>query len=277
MLAKTTLALITAVAMVSMAVAEEDLTGIKCVINGKKAAKADSFVEYMGSKVYFCCGNCVKAFKKDVKLKDEAKYATKANHQLVLTGQFVQKGCPISGSPVDEDQMTEVGGAKVGFCCENCCKKVADADGLEAKAKLVFATAAFKKGFEKKKTEVDLTNVKCFMMPAKNVAAKQAVDYAGGKVYFCCKRCAGKFSKDPEKYATQANQQLVATGQFVQTACPISGGDMDDSETAKVGGMTVKFCCDKCSGKVASAASKEDKAKLVFSKKSFAKGFAAKK
>lgn len=173
--------------------------------------------------------------------------------------------------------MTEVGGAKVGFCCEKCLKKVNDAEGLEAKATLVFATAAFKKGFEKKKAEADLTDVKCMMMPKKNVTAEQAVDYQGGKVYFCCKRCAGKFAKDPEKYSVQANQQLVATGQYVQTGCPFSGGDVDDSESTEIAGVTVKFCCDKCKGKVNGAASDEDKAEMVFNKKAFDKGFAAKK
>lgn len=277
MFAKTILAVLTAVAMISTTLAEEDLTGVKCVVNGKKAAKAGSSVEYMGGKVYFCCGNCVKAFKEDVKLKDKAKFATKANHQLVLTAQFVQKGCPISGGAIDEDQMAEIGGAKVGFCCEKCLKKVNDAEGLEAKAGLVFATAAFKKGFEKKKDEVDLSNVKCMMMPKKNVTAKQAVDYQGGKVYFCCKKCAGKFAADPEKYAAQANQQLVATGQYVQTSCPFSGGDMEDSESTEVAGVTVKFCCDKCKGKVEGATSDSEKTEMVFNKKAFGKGFAAKK
>lgn len=277
MFAKTTFAILMALAMVTVTVADEDLTGIKCIVNGKKAAKADSFVEYMGGKVYFCCGSCVKAFKQDVELKDKAKFATKANHQLVLTGQFVQKGCPISGGEIDEDQMADIGGAKVGFCCENCLKKVNDAEGLEAKADLVFAAAAFKKGFEQKKADIDLTNVKCMMMPNKNVSAEQAVDYQGGKVYFCCKRCAGKFAQDPEKFAVQANQQLVATGQYVQTACPFSGGDVDDDQSTEVAGVTVKFCCGGCQGKVASAADDATRAELVFNKKSFEKGFAAKK
>jgi YHS domain-containing protein len=282
MIAKICLAVITACALVMTTVADEDLTGIKCVVNGKKAAKAGSSVEYMGGKVYFCCGNCVKAFEADVKLKDKAKFATKANHQLVLTGQFVQKGCPISGGAVDEDQTVEVGGAKVGFCCEKCVKKVNDAEGLDAKAELVFANAAFKKGFEKKKEEsdkpeIDLSGVKCMLMPAKNVSAKQAVDYNGGKVYFCCKRCVAKFSKDPEKYAALANHQMVATGQYVQTSCPFSGGKLNDSESTEVGGVTVKFCCGNCKGKVEAAESVSDKAELVFSKKAFEKGFAAKK
>ncbi|MEL7338628.1 MAG: YHS domain-containing protein, partial [Planctomycetota bacterium] len=52
--------------------------------------------------------------------------------------------------------------------------------------------------------DADLKGVKC-IMNGKSVDAGTAVDYKGGKVYFCCKGCAGKFAKDKEKYATKAN------------------------------------------------------------------------
>jgi YHS domain-containing protein len=252
----------------------QDLTGIKCVINGKKAATEEASVEYKGGKVYFCCEHCADAFAEDVKLKDKAKHTIKANHQLFLTGQFVQKGCPMSGAPYEEEFITEVGGTKVGFCNEGCMNKVKNAENLEAKAKIVFSEAAFKRGFEKRKAELKLDGVKCILMTNKDVVADKSVDYKEGKVYFCCGGCAKKFSADPEKFTTMANHQLASTGQFIQKGCPISGGDVDDEESSVVAGVTVRFCCEKCKAKVDGAATDEAKIELVFGAKGFEKAFA---
>lgn len=272
MFAKIVLSLSAAFVALTFAPQEPDLTGIKCVINGKKAATAKSFVEYKKGKIYFCCDQCAESFAEDAKLKEKAKFAVKANHQLVLTGQFKQKGCPFSGGPIDENLVTKVGGTKVGFCCEGCQKKVTDLEKLEDKVNLVFSQAAFKKGFELKQPEVDLTGVKCLMMKDKDVSAEHAVDYRDGKAYFCCGNCAKKFAADKDTYSVAANQQLVVTKQFKQTACPISGGGVDDDEVSTVGGVSIKFCCDKCKGKVDSAPDEESKAKLVFGKR-FEKAF----
>jgi predicted RNA-binding Zn-ribbon protein involved in translation (DUF1610 family) len=119
---------------------------IACPVTGKPINKEHS-VAYKEAKVYFCCPNCPKAFEKDT-----AKFATKANHQLVLTEQAVQKKCPITGQPTKEEQMVEVAAAKVHFCCPNCKGKVAKAEGKE-QLELVFADKAFAKGFEVKKEE----------------------------------------------------------------------------------------------------------------------------
>ncbi|RLS34346.1 MAG: YHS domain-containing protein [Planctomycetota bacterium] len=119
----------------------------KCVVSGGPA-KEDKTVDYKGGKVYFCCENCPKAFEKDVK-----KYATKANHQLVATGQAKQAKCPISGGKLNPEKTVKVGGVDVQFCCENCQGKVAKAEG-DAQVELVFSDAAFEKaGFAVPKAE----------------------------------------------------------------------------------------------------------------------------
>lgn len=244
-----------------------DLTGIKCVINPKAQAKADKFAEYMGGKVYFCCGNC--------KAKFEAKpeeYSVKANHQLAATGQYVQKACPFSGHDIDEDIVAKVGGVEVGLCCKDCLAKLEGAESTEAKAEMVFNTKAFKTGFAKKE-DINLENVKCMMMPKKGVKADVAVDYRDAKVFFCCKGCASKFSKKPEEYAVKANQQLVATGQYVQKACPFSGGPVSDDQVVEVGAAKVKFCCGNCMKKFQGADSDEARAQMVFSNDAFDKAF----
>lgn len=119
----------------------------KCVVSGG-AAKEDKTVAYKGGKVYFCCENCPKAFEKDV-----AKFATKANHQLVATGQAKQAKCPLSGGKLNPEKTVKVGGVDVQFCCENCQGKVAKAAAAD-QLELVFSDAAFEKaGFAVPKAE----------------------------------------------------------------------------------------------------------------------------
>ena len=125
---------------------EDPLKGAKCPVSGQPA-KAEHAVDYNGGKAYFCCPNCPKAFKAET-----AKFATKANHQLVLTSQTTQKACPLSGGKLNPDTAIEVAGAKVAFCCPNCKAKVEKAEGDE-QLNLAFSDAAYKKAFEIKKAE----------------------------------------------------------------------------------------------------------------------------
>ncbi|MFM7138122.1 MAG: hypothetical protein ACKO1M_13790, partial [Planctomycetota bacterium] len=92
-----------------------------CPVSGH-ACDPDATAEFEGGKVCFCCEKCVKAFA-----ADSAKFTAKARQQLVVTGQMVQKGCPLSGGPVKPGTQVEVGGVPVGFCCNNCKGKVAKA------------------------------------------------------------------------------------------------------------------------------------------------------
>lgn len=126
---------------ISVGIAAEKAFEAKCPISGA-AAKEDKFVEYKGGKVYFCCGGCPEKFK-----ADSAKFASKANHQLVATGQAKQEKCPLSGGACKEDKFTEVGGVKVLFCCDGCKGKVEKAEG-DAKVDAVFADGPFAKAFK---------------------------------------------------------------------------------------------------------------------------------
>lgn len=248
----------------------DDLTGIKCVVNGEAGAKKEAAAKYLDGEVYFCCGGCKSKFE-----AAPEKYTVKANHQLALTGQYVQKKCPISGGELSEGVTAKVGGMEVGFCCNNCQGKVESAEDLAAKADLVFTKEAFAKGFVKKEEEVSLDGVKCMLMPKKDVSKDQFVEYEGGKVYFCCKGCVGKFKGNTEKYTGLANHQLVLTKQFVQTGCPFSGSEVDPEQMVTINGVEVGFCCGNCKGKV-EAAEEKDRVEMVFGKDAFKKGFAQK-
>lgn len=119
---------------------------IKCPVSGKKADKANALA-YKEGEVYFCCMNCPKAFEKET-----AKYATKANHQLVLTGQYEETKCPLTGRPLNPEQAVTINDVEVHFCCANCKGKVAKAEEDE-QLNLVFADKAFDKAFQKKEKE----------------------------------------------------------------------------------------------------------------------------
>jgi YHS domain-containing protein len=130
------------VAVASLIAAEGvKLEGVKCVVAGSKAASEKNAVDYKGGKVFFCCQNCPKAFEKDT-----AKFAAKANAQLVATGQAKQEKCPLSGGALNKDTKISVAGADICFCCEKCQAKAKEStDQVE----FLFNDKAFEKaGFK---------------------------------------------------------------------------------------------------------------------------------
>lgn len=173
-----TLALV-AMAFVSSNAADKEFKA-NCPVSGAAAAK-ESVAMFEGGKVYFCCGNCPKAFAKDTK-----KHAAKARAQMVSTGEMVQVACPFTGKAVDSATATKVGDIDVCFCCAGCKGKV---DKAEDKVACVFTNAA--KGFT--------TQTKC-PISGKAIKAEVSVDYKGEKVYFCCPGCPAAFNADPEKF-----------------------------------------------------------------------------
>lgn len=105
--------------------AADDKPALKCPVSGK-AVDATKTVDFNGGKVAFCCENCPKAFN-----ANSAKFAAKANLQLVQSGQLKQAACPFTGKPCAEGKTVEVAGVKVGFCCGNCQGKASKASGDE--------------------------------------------------------------------------------------------------------------------------------------------------
>lgn len=121
-----------------------------------------------------------------------------------------------------------------------------------------------------------LEGVMCIVNPKGPAKAEKAVDYRGGKVFFCCDNCPKAFAANTKKFAAVANHQLVATGQAKQTKCPLTGRDLNPSITVAVGGVDVGLCCNNCKAKVSRAKGKAQ-VQLVFNDKSFDNGFAVAK
>ena len=122
-----------------------------------------------------------------------------------------------------------------------------------------------------------VTKVNC-VVAGKEISLKDAVkvSYRKATAYVCCNNCKAKFEESSAKYATKANHQLFLTSQAKQTKCPISGGKLDKTKTAKISGTTVAFCCGNCQAKAEKATGDEQLA-IAFSDKAFDKGFEVKK
>ncbi len=120
--------------------------------------------------------------------------------------------------------------------------------------------------------DVDFKKIKCVIADKPADEAKTA-DYKDGKVYFCCGGCAGKFAKDSKKFAAKANHQLVATKQYEQKGCPMSGKEVNKETLVKFGETEVGFCCNSCKGAFEGKEDDKEKLDLVFNDKSFAKAF----
>jgi hypothetical protein len=127
---------------VSLLWAEVDLTNAKCPVSGGPASAAGKTVDYKGGKIYFCCPGCDSAFSGDTKA-----YATKANHQLYVTGQAKQIACPLTGEPINPDLSAKIAKTSVAFCCEHCREAAEQADEAK-KLEMVFGDEAFEKGFK---------------------------------------------------------------------------------------------------------------------------------
>jgi len=253
----------------------QDLSGIKCVVNGDQNASADSSIDYLGGRVYVCCPECIKAFE-----SDPEAFATRANHQLVLTGQFRQTKCPISDTEFDPAVTAKVGGTKIALCCEKCLKKIDDTEKMEDRAELIFGNKVFGKSFVKVESDaatnvlpIDLGGATCVVDPARKVSEEFAADHLDGKVFFCCEGCAKTFRDEAQKHAAAANRQLVQTGQYVQTECPLVGGPVSDEHAAVVDGVPVKLCCEKCVAAIGQTKTNKEKIELVFEPTRFARSF----
>ncbi len=116
------------------------LKGVKCMLCSMQVSEKHA-VDYNGGKVFFGCAACPPKFSKDT-----AKYAAKANAQLVATKQAQQTTCPLMGKPVKRGLNLKVAGANVYFCCKKCKTEVASLKG-DAQIEKVFGQKAFAKAF----------------------------------------------------------------------------------------------------------------------------------
>ena len=104
------------------------------------------------------------------------------------------------------------------------------------------------------------------------VSKKFSIDYRLGKLYFCSAECIEKFRADRSTYEAKANAQLVITGHFRQTRCPVNVKEIAPAIKTKICGVDVCFCSADCAKKVRRAPA-DKRPELVFVE-GFDKGFA---
>lgn len=128
---------------IAVAAPKVSLEGVKCLMVSKKDANEEKSAKWKKGEVYFCCDGCLGKFNK-LDDKGKEKFAAAANHQLVMTKQYEQKGCPFSGGKLNPEFTIKVKGADVGFCC-NGCKTKAEKMKEEEQVATLFGEKAFKK------------------------------------------------------------------------------------------------------------------------------------
>ena len=90
----------------------------KCPITGNKI-DSQSFTDYKGSRVYYCCQKCDKKF-----LSEPQKYLSEMSRAGVTPAKL-QTTCPVTGDGISEDDF-EVKTLKgtILVCCKKCVKKL---------------------------------------------------------------------------------------------------------------------------------------------------------
>lgn len=142
--------------------------------------------------------------------------------------------CVVSGQPAKEGSSVEFrGGKKVYFCCDNCPKAYkADPKKFAANAHHQLLQTG------------QITQVAC-PLTGKEINASTAIDVKGVKVAFCCNNCKGKAAKSDDAVALLFKD--IEKGFTLQTACPVSGKDIDVTKTVlEHKGKKIYFCCDNC-------------------------------
>ncbi len=87
-----------------------------CPVMGGKIT-SDSYTDYQGQRIYFCCAGCEGSL-----LKDPDKFFEQAAKDKVLF-ENVQTTCPVMGNPIDKKFFTYYKGRGIYFCCADCIEK----------------------------------------------------------------------------------------------------------------------------------------------------------
>ena len=115
---------------------------VLCPVSGKVVAKKEFSAPYQGGTVYFCSAECTRSFQ-----PEKAEHSTRANLQLVATGQAIQVACPVTGEKLDGNLTLDMQGLRIRFCCIGCLGKVNDEQQEDIRLYYVFGNNAFRNGF----------------------------------------------------------------------------------------------------------------------------------
>ncbi|MEM6779773.1 MAG: hypothetical protein AAF670_19120 [Planctomycetota bacterium] len=127
-----------AVARQPQHVTSERLQDAVCPVHPDQRARRENATNYKDAWLYFSSPEAMQSFDAG-KEKQEAF----ANYQLVLTKQYRQQNCPLSGEEPDEDFGTMmVGKVQLLVLCEDCAKEIGKLP-LEEQVTTVFDAQGF--------------------------------------------------------------------------------------------------------------------------------------
>ncbi len=109
-----------------------------------------------------------------------------------------QTRCPVMGGKIDSTVYTDIQGQRVYHCCPMCSGKLRDDPD---------------KYFQKAAAEGVLfenIQVTCPVSGEELETKDIYTDFEGRRIYFCCMKCLGTFSKDPQKFLKKMDQARSA-------------------------------------------------------------------
>lgn len=128
-----------------------------------------------------------------------------------------------------------------------------------------------------------LTGVKCVVDGGRPCRAAFSLPYLEGRIYFHRPDAIGVFQHQALDSQNQprtdswlicrANHQLLATGQYHQFRCPLTGKPIDANLTLRVAGIDVGFHDPAGYHRVLETPSMAERARLLFAPAPFARGF----
>lgn len=123
---------------------EPNLTGIKCVVSGQ-TANEDYWCKFKKGKIFFDCNESRRKF-----LSEKTSFIVKANHQLAVTGQYIQVKCPIKSRAIDSkgQHETSVAGVGIHFCCAQCQKQLIERANVHEQIRFIFDNRKFNSVFQ---------------------------------------------------------------------------------------------------------------------------------
>jgi len=259
------IAALAALILIPAAVLAGDAVNGTCPV-GKMPIDGKTFTKVDDKKVGFCCGKCrgefdgwsddaKKAFvltSLQSKGSEAAKAKGEARTEKATGDPYPLAKCPVSGyalGSMSGPVVKSYDGREIRFCCNSCIAK------FEA-AKETFTAKIDEKIIASQKPLYPTD--RCVVMGDPLEGGEEPpIDYVykNRLVRLCCKMCARKLEKRPERYLEELDAAVVkaqdATYPF--DTCPVSGhelGSMGDPVKMVVGNRLVKLCCASCKGKL---------------------------
>ncbi|TVQ64264.1 MAG: hypothetical protein EA379_02170 [Phycisphaerales bacterium] len=197
-----------------------------CPMSGEAVPEGAPTIAFDGDTVGFCCAMCRTAFQRlgeDERRAAVAKVRTAGAPAMSPApaaespALIVNDTCPISDQPIGAEPPTlRVGAYSVAFCCGGCPAQFRawDTDARNAYVAARAPRAPINEGCP---------------VSGRPVAADAPTIAVGDEaVGFCCERCPPRFEAwDEDRRRAYVNE--IMTQDAMNTACPVSGAEVDSS------------------------------------------------